>query len=86
MKQFRATNNGRQKRGSIIMEQYIPLIIIFYAFINDEDSERRRVSVSHRPIKHLYDTNRSILKIQNIFSSIRYRGLYNFGNPCIINV
>ena len=49
MKQFRETNNGRyngrKKRGPIIKEQYISLTIIFYAYINDEDSKRSCVYV-----------------------------------------
>ena len=89
MKQFRATNNGqyngRRKRGSIIMEQYISMIIIFCMKINDKDSEQSYVYVSHISIylSNIHYTNRSILKIQNIFSSIRYREVYNFGNSCI---
>ena len=40
------------------------------------------VTYIHLSIKHIHYTTRSILKIQNIFSSIRYRGVCNFGNPC----
>ena len=50
-KQFRVTNNGRyngrKTRGSIIIEQYISLTIIFYPYINDKNSERSLVYVSH---------------------------------------
>ena len=44
------------------------------------------VTYIHLSIKHtcIHCTNRSILKIQNIFSSIRYRVVYNFGNSCTI--
>ena len=51
MKQFTGTDNGRyngrKKRGSITMEQNTSLTIIFYKYINDEDSERSRVYVTH---------------------------------------
>ena len=41
------------------------------------------VYVSHLCIKHLHYISRYILKRKNIFSSMRYREVYNFGNPCI---
>ena len=39
--------------------------------------------MSHRSIKHIHYINRSMVKIQNRFSSSWYRGVHNFGNPCI---
>ena len=65
------------------MEQDISLTTNFYTKINDKNSELAHVYVSHRSIKRLHYTNRCILKIKNMFSSMRYREVYNFGNPCI---
>ena len=44
MKQFRATKNGRKARASPIVEEKICLNIIFYSQINEEESERSRVT------------------------------------------
>ena len=61
------------------MEQYISLTIVFYTKINDKNGERPHIYVLHLSIKHIPYTRRCILKIKNIFSSMRYGagGFYN---------
>ena len=71
------------KRGSIIREQYISLNIVSYTKINDKNSERPHVDSLHRYIKHIHCTNRCILKIKSIFSSMRYGGAIVLGTPVL---
>ena len=41
------------------------------------------VTLNHLSIEHVWETVRYVLQIQDKFFSMRYRGVYNFENPCI---